>query len=89
MKRLIAGTLVTLGLGLCGLTAQAADSSCDQQAADKHLAGAAKTSFVTKCEKTAKATAAKQQCDSQADDKKLHGAARTSFTKKCVSDASK
>jgi hypothetical protein len=87
MKQLIAGAILTLGL--CGLAAQAAESSCDQQAADKHLAGAAKTSFVTKCEKTAKATAAKQQCDSQADDKKLHGAARTSFVKKCVTDASK
>jgi hypothetical protein len=87
MKQLIAGTIVALSF--CGLAAQAAESSCDQQAADKHLAGAAKTSFVTKCEKTAKATAAKRQCDSQADDKKLHGAARTSFVKKCVTDASK
>ena len=74
---------------VCALTAQAAEPSCDQRAADKHLAGAAKTSFLTKCEKTEKAAAAQQQCTSQADDKKLHGAARTSFVKKCVADASK
>ena len=78
-----------MALCLSGFTAHAADSTCDSQAADKHLAGAAKTSFLTKCERTAKAAAAKQQCDSQADDKKLHGAARTSFVKKCVTDASK
>jgi hypothetical protein len=46
---------------------------------DKKLAGAAKTSFMTKCEKTS--------CESQATDKKLHGAAMTSFVKKCTKDA--
>jgi hypothetical protein len=59
-----------------------ADASCTAQAADKKLAGAAKTSFLTKCKKDAQAS-----CDSQAADKKLAGAAKTSFTKKCVSDA--
>ena len=49
------------------------------QAMDKKLAGAAKTSFMTKCERTA--------CKAQAADKKLHGAAETSFVKKCVKDA--
>ena len=48
----------------------------------KPLAGAAKTSFVTKCEKDAGAA-----CDKQAADKKLSGAAKTSFTTKCVKDA--
>jgi len=57
-------------------------------AADKKLAGAAKTSFVTKCEKDGgKGASAAAACDKQADDKKLAGAARTSFTKKCVTDA--
>lgn len=83
---LLAITLVVAGFAM---TAQAADPSCESQAADKHLAGAAKTSFVTKCEKQAKAADAKGQCDAQADEKKLHGAARTSFTKKCVADAAK
>ena len=59
-----------------------ADPSCAAQAMDKKLAGAAKTSFMTKCKKDAQAA-----CDSQAADKKLAGAAKTSFTKKCVSDA--
>ncbi len=83
--------LLTIALVIAGfsMTAQAADSSCESQAADKHLAGAAKNSFVTKCEKQAKASDAKTQCEAQADEKKLHGAAKTSFTKKCVADASK
>ena len=50
--------------------------------AAKKLAGAAMTSFTTKCKKDAQAS-----CDMQAADKKLNGAAKTSFTKKCVSDA--
>lgn len=61
-------------------TAQA--QSCTVQAADKKLAGAAKTSFLTKCEKDAGAA-----CDKQAADKRLSGAAKTSFTNKCVKDA--
>jgi hypothetical protein len=56
--------------------------SCTLQAGEKKLAGAAKTSFLTKCERDA-GTA----CDKQAADKKLAGAAKTSFTKKCVTDA--
>jgi len=56
-----------------------ADDACMTQATDKKLAGAAKTSFLTKCERTA--------CESQAADKKLAGAAKTSFVKKCVKDA--
>jgi hypothetical protein len=60
----------------------AATATCVSDAADKKLAGAAKTSFLTKCERDSKAT-----CDTSATDKKLAGAARTSFTKKCVSDA--
>lgn len=83
---LVAIMLAVAGLSMC---AQAADSNCESKAAEKHLSGAAKNSFVTKCEKQAKAEGAKAQCDSQADEKKLHGAARTSFTKKCVADASK
>jgi hypothetical protein len=59
-----------------------AEGTCVSNATDKKLAGAAKTSFMTKCEKDAKAS-----CDSQAAEKKLAGAAKTSFTKKCVADA--
>jgi hypothetical protein len=58
------------------------DPSCTAEATTKKLAGAAKTSFMKKCE-TDSATA----CDAAAADKKLSGAAKTSFTKKCVSDS--
>ena len=71
-------SVVTAGIPL----AVQADQSCNSTAADKKLAGAAKASFLKKCEADAKAS-----CDSQAADKKLAGAAKASFAKKCVSDA--
>jgi hypothetical protein len=63
-----------------------ASPACEAQATDKKLAGAAKTSFLKKCEKDAVAEVQKT-CDMQAAEKKLAGAAKTSFTKKCVKDA--
>ena len=71
---------------LASTSALAAGPSCDAQATEKKLAGAAKTSFVKKCEKDA-AAAATKTCETQAADKKLAGAAKTSFVKKCVTDA--
>jgi len=56
--------------------------SCTAEATAKKLAGAAKTSFMKKCE-TDSATA----CDSSASTRKLNGAAKTSFTKKCLADS--
>jgi hypothetical protein len=50
--------------------------TCHDKAAEKQLAGAALTSFMTKCEKDVAAA-----CDTQAADKKLSGAAKTSFTR--------
>ncbi len=67
-------------------TAFAADVSCEAQATEKKLAGAAKTSFIKKCEKDSTA-AATTACEGQAADKKLAGAAKTSFVKKCVKDS--
>jgi hypothetical protein len=67
-------------------TAFAAGPTCDAQATEKKLAGAAKTSFVKKCEKDMAADATKA-CETQAADKKLAGAAKTSFVNKCVKDA--
>jgi hypothetical protein len=64
MKTLI---LAALAVGLSS-AAYAQSPSCNAQAAEKKLAGAAKTSFVTKCEKDAGAA-----CDKQAADKKLGG----------------
>jgi hypothetical protein len=52
------------------------------QATEKKLAGAALTSFMTKCETDAKAT-----CETSAQERKLVGAAKASFTKKCAEDA--
>ena len=78
MRVILVAALLALGAG----SAYAEDATCKSQATDKKLAGAALTSFMTKCEKDATAT-----CDKQAADKKLAGAAKTSFTKKCVSDA--
>jgi hypothetical protein len=71
---------------LFNTAAFAANASCEAQATDKKLSGAAKTSFVKKCEKDA-TEAATKTCEGQAGDKKLAGAAKTSFMKKCVKDA--
>lgn len=87
MKQLIIS--IALGLFSVSSTVQAAESGCEAKAAEKHLAGAAKTSFVNKCQKGEKSATAKEQCEAQAADKKLHGAAKTSFTKKCEADAAK
>lgn len=73
-------TFAAFALCLAGAPTLAfAADACATQATDKKLAGAAKTSFMKKCETTA--------CESQAADKKLNGAAKTSFVKKCVTDA--
>jgi hypothetical protein len=73
---------VALALALClsaAPTLAFAADACMTQSMDKKLAGAAKTSFMTKCEKDA--------CAAQAKDKNLHGAAEMSFVKKCVKDS--
>ena len=75
-------SIVVAAVMAASIAAASADESCKAQAADKKLAGAALTSFMTKCEKDATAV-----CDTQAADKKLSGAAKDSFTKKCVKDA--
>ena len=75
-------TLLIAAVMLAGLTTAHADGTCAANAADKKLAGAAKTSFLGKCQRDAAAT-----CDATAATKKLAGAAKTSFTKKCVKDA--
>ena len=67
---------------LVAATAHAQNPSCSAQAGEKQLAGAALKSFMTKCERDAKAS-----CDASAKDRKLAGAAKASFTKKCVDDA--
>ena len=51
-------------------------ASCNATATEKKLAGAAKGSFLKKCEKDAQAS-----CEAQAGEKKLAGAAKNSFVK--------
>lgn len=75
-KICLIAALSVAGSGL----AQAA--SCNAVAAEKKLAGAAKNSFLKKCEKDAAA-----QCELASKDKKLAGAAKASFEKKCKKDA--
>ncbi len=53
--------------------------SCEAAAAEKKLYGAAQTSFLEKCRRTAP----KSACETKASEKKLSGAARTSFLEKC------
>lgn len=84
MKNRILGA-VALFAFFGSTAAFAANPSCDAQATEKKLAGAAKTSFVKKCEKDATETVTKA-CEGQAADKKLAGAAKSSFVKKCVKD---
>ena len=84
--------LLVAMLCACGAVtvAQAADSDCAARAADKKLSGAAKTSFLKKCEKDAAAAAKPSPadaCAAKAAEKKLAGAAKTSFVKKCEKDA--
>ena len=62
--------------------ARAEGATCNATVSEKKLAGAAKNSFLKKCQANAQA-----QCDSTAASKKLAGAAKNSFTKRCVADA--
>lgn len=80
MKKIVIAAV--LGMFAANI-AFAADSSCDAKAAEKKLAGAAKNSFLKKCNKDLALTA----CGIQATEKKLAGAAKNSFLKKCEKDA--
>jgi hypothetical protein len=81
MRALIA----SVSLALLSTLAHAGEA-CDAKAAEKKLAGAAKTSFLKKCEKDS----AGEACAAKAMDKNgkpLAGAAKNSFVKKCEKDA--
>ena len=70
-----------------------AASDCESKAvskAGKPLSGAAKASFIKKCEADAKGGAAASGCAEKAvgkNGKPLAGAAKASFMKKCEADA--
>ena len=74
MKKLIALALIAFVS-----FANAADSACMTAAKEKKLSGAARNSFVKKCEADAKA-----KCEIAAAEKKLSGAAKNSSVTKCV-----
>jgi hypothetical protein len=59
-----------------------AENSCEMKAAEKKIYGAAKNSFVKKCEKDARAV-----CEKDDISKKTSGAAKEAHIKKCVNDA--
>ena len=75
--------VLVCSLALAGAAmAQDKGQTCNASAAEKKLAGAAKTSHLKKCEQDAKAA-----CEAASAEKKLSGAAKNSFEKKCVKDA--
>ncbi len=87
MNKFLLALIATLSLSAF---AQAPASTCEAQASEKKLAGAAKASFIKKCERDAAAAspnAAKETCEKAATEKKLAGAARNSFVNKCEKDA--
>ena len=81
MKSLIA----FVAIAFAASSAFAAD--CAAQAAEKKLAGAAKNSFMKKCQADAGVLPENAECAAKAKDKKLAGAAKNSFMKKCTADA--
>ena len=90
MKKLL--TVLALGLSLSFGAVHAADAeaACGEKAAEKKLAGAAKTNFMKKCVADAGGAApgagASPACEKSAADKKLAGAAKTAHIKKCTAD---
>jgi hypothetical protein len=82
MRTIVFAAALSLVAASAFISVGYAQDSCTAQATAKKLAGAAKNSFMKKCE-----TEAAAKCDANAAGKKLAGAAKTSFTKKCVTDA--
>ena len=82
MKKLIGLLLVAFSA-----TATYAADDCATRAAEKKLAGAAKNSFMKKCQADSQATPENAACAATAKEKKLAGAAKNSFMKKCMADA--
>ena len=78
MKHIV---IMTALLGFAAV-ANAAGATCTVTAGEKKLAGAAKNSFMKRCEGDAKAS-----CETRAGERKLSGAAKNSFVKKCVTDS--
>jgi hypothetical protein len=58
---------------------------CDALAADKKLTGAARASFLKKCNDDA-SSEMRAACDAKAGEQKLSGIAKRDFTKRCMAD---
>ncbi|MDD5247719.1 MAG: hypothetical protein PHY45_01960 [Rhodocyclaceae bacterium] len=92
MSKLIAAVIASLFAASMAL-AQAPASDCESKAIGKNgkpLAGAAKASFMKKCEAGAKDAAGAESCEAKAvgkNGKPLAGAAKASFMKKCEAEA--
>jgi hypothetical protein len=84
MKKSILTAVFTACALLAG-QAFAATAECEAKATEKKLSGAAKTSFVKKCEKDM-APVASAACEKSAADKKVAGAAKKSHLTKCMAD---
>jgi len=86
----IAAIAAIAAMSLFATSAYAA-GDCEAKAVSKEgkaLTGAAKASFVKKCEKdAAPPAAASPACEKSATDKKLAGAAKTSHIRKCMAEA--
>jgi hypothetical protein len=83
MRNLIVAALASLFIAH---TAFAADAACEAKAAEKKLAGAARNSFIAKCEKDTAAASCEAKAVSK-DGKPLAGAAKAASIKKCEADA--
>ncbi len=59
-----------------------ADNACEMKATEKKLNGAAKNSFIKKCEKDARVV-----CENDEISKRTNGAAKEAHIKKCVKDS--
>ncbi len=80
--QLLLSILITSVAFASGALAQAPAATCNAAAQEKKLAGAAKTSFLKKCEREAI-----EKCEAAATERKLAGAAKNSNVKKCVREA--
>jgi hypothetical protein len=80
-KETILKTIVFALLTLFFVDSAFAQNACEMKAADKKLNGAAKNSFVKKCEKDVRSA-----CESDDVSKRTSGAAKEAHIKKCVKD---
>ena len=64
----------------CQADAGGGGSACEANADQKKLAGAARSSYIKKCEGDATGNQANATCEATAKEKKLAGAAKSSFS---------